>query len=500
MKRLRRPISRRDFLRITGISATALAATACGSSAPSTPTGATSASTAAESTAALASSSPVASMVNTGARETLRIALFGTQQGADDARENIAPVFAKLQPQADLQFIGIEGRDWDEYFTKILALVAAGDTPDMAFAATEGTQLFASKLAAPLDEYVKRDQAVMAEYFADVHPSLIQSMMYEGSLYELPIDWNAANMYVNTQLLKEAGYDNVSSDWTKDQFYEIAKKIAKKDASGKTEVAGYQWVNRLWGSWLPWIFVNDSNLLVEEQAPGGEWVWDTFYKGDAAVQGRGGGWRWPAPKANDPANLEALEFMIQMKQEGITPDIDFGGGTSLEGLFGGNKIGMTPAGGFWAGGLHNAGLAPEQFNVLLFPKWKSQRHQFGAAGYVIMKDSQSKDLAWEFVKYTAAKDTMMSSDALKNNFTTSPRRSMLTAQQYATTGPANWQVFYDTLDKYPDTAPIPAPPEANQITSIFTKYTGLAMAGDSTAKDALDGMQQELEAVYAKRK
>ena len=38
----------------------------------------------------------------------------------------------------------------------------------------------------PIDDCVKRDAADMKEYFADVHPSLIEAMMWEGSLYQLP--------------------------------------------------------------------------------------------------------------------------------------------------------------------------------------------------------------------------------------------------------------------------------------------------------------------------
>ncbi len=76
---------------------------------------------------------------------------------------------------------------------------------------------------------------------------------------------------------------------------------------------------------------------------------------DPAAQGRGGGWRWTAPKANDPANVEALDFLYQIYQEGITPAIELGGGDTLQGFFTTGKLAMTPAGGFWAGGLNNAG-------------------------------------------------------------------------------------------------------------------------------------------------
>jgi multiple sugar transport system substrate-binding protein len=42
----------------------------------------------------------------------------------------------------------------------------------------------------------------MKEYFEDVHPSLVEAFMYKGSLFQLPIDWNAANMYYNTASLR----------------------------------------------------------------------------------------------------------------------------------------------------------------------------------------------------------------------------------------------------------------------------------------------------------
>jgi ABC-type glycerol-3-phosphate transport system substrate-binding protein len=274
----------------------------------------------------------------------------------------------------------------------------------------------------------------------------------------------------------------------------MAKQLTNKDK----QLYGYQWVNRLWGGWMPWIFVNGSNLLTEERAPGGEWLWSTFYKDNPGAQGRGGGWRWNAAKANDPANVEALEFVVQLQQEGLTPTAELGGGESVQGFFTGGQLAMTPAGGFWAGGLHNAGMQPDAFDVQYWPKWKSQRHQFGTAGWVMFEQAKNKDLVWEFMKYANSKEIMQI--FFEGNPTTPVRRSMMTAERYATTGPKNWHVFYDTLDKFPETAPIPAPPESNAMTQIFTKYTGLAVTGEQKPKDALDAMQKELEALLAKRK
>lgn len=440
-------------------------------------------------------------------QQTLRIAFEGTAVSPLD--EQLAEGFREQFPEANVEFIPIQGADWNEYFAKVLTMIASGTVPDIMSVATEGTQLFAGQeLSAPLDEYVQRDQAVMEEYFADVHPSLVEAMMYQGSLYQLPRDFNAANMYINTKLFGDGGFEYPAADWDKDTFYNIAKELTAESGGPPF---GYGWTNRLWGSWMPWIFVNGGNLLTEERAPGGEWLWGTFYPnggasaspaaGDAAtpVEGepitRGGGWVWEAPQANSPEVVEALEFVVQMAQEGITPSVSEGGGDLLQGFFTSNNLAMTPAGGFWAGGLNEAGMASDAFDVQLFPRWKSQRHQFGTAGYIMLQASESKDLAWEYLKYSVSLPAM--EVAFAGNFSTPVRRSMMTAERYEPTGPEHWQVFYDTLDKHPDTAPIPAPPQANEITSIFMRHTSTALTFSQSPQEALDAMQRELEEVFA---
>ena len=254
-------LPRRRFLQIALGAAGLSVAAACSRAAPSASPAATAGSGTTAGAAAPASGST---------QGNLRIALFGSREDAD-RRAALIPPFNKLYPNVKVEYTPIQGTDWEEFFSKVLTMKAANNAPDITFVATEGTQLFAGQgLALPLDDYIKRDQKDMAQYFSDVHPSLVEAMMYEGSLYELPIDFNAPNMYFNTSVLQSAGLEYPASDWTKDTFYDYAKKTAKKDSSGQTQVFGYQWVNRLWGSWSPWLFVNGSNLLTEERAPGGD--------------------------------------------------------------------------------------------------------------------------------------------------------------------------------------------------------------------------------------
>ncbi|MBK9749728.1 MAG: extracellular solute-binding protein [Chloroflexi bacterium] len=418
------------------------------------------------------------------------------QENADDYAAVVA-AFNELFPNVTIEFVNVTGVDHAEIASKILAQLAAGTPVNIGYAATEATQLYAGEgLAMPLTERALADADEMAEYFADVSPTLIEGMMYEGDLYQLPRDFNAAHIYFNKSLLEEAGFEVPGEDWTKDDFLAIAQATTGIGPDGDS--FGFGWTNRLWGSWTPWFFVNDTNLLTEERAPGGEAIWSTFYADQPLAEGRGGGWRWPAPQANNPAMVEALEFVVGLTNDGLTPQVEIGGGDRLQGFFTSNKLAMTVAGGFWAGSLNNAGMEPGSFDVQYWPMWKSQRHQFGTGGAWILNGGGGEDQAWEFVKFNSQTEVMLMIPWMANASTTPVRRSMNTAEYWGQTGMENWHVFYDALDQRPDTAPIPAPVFSIEMTNIYTRFTSLATSGEMTPQAALDGMQAELEALYAR--
>jgi ABC-type glycerol-3-phosphate transport system substrate-binding protein len=409
----------------------------------------------------------------------------------------VVEAYKQEAPNVVIEFVNVTGVDHAEVASKILSQLAAGQPVNIGYAATEATQLYAGEgLALPLTQRVMDSQAELAEYFADVSPVLTETMLYEGDLYQLPRDFNAANMYFNTALLEEAGLEMPGEEWTRDDFLEYARAMT---GIGGGDSFGYGWTNRLWGSWTPWFFVNDTNLLTEERAPGGEWLWDNFYADDPLAEGRGGGWRWPAPQANNPAMVETLEFVVSLTQEGLTPVVEIGGGGTLQGFFTSGKLGMTPAGGFWSGGLINAGMEKGSFDVQFWPAWASQRHQLGVGAAWILNGAEHEDESWDFVKFNTRKEVMEMIGFFGELTGTTPvRRSMNNEARYATSGPANWHVFYDTLDQRPDTGPIPAPVFSIELTNIYTRFTSLATNGEMTPKDALDGMQAELEALYAR--
>lgn len=415
--------------------------------------------------------------------DVLTIAILGTAQD-EVARQGLVDAFHQLHPGIRVRIQAIQGNDWGDFFSKILTMIAAGIPPDVVNVATEGTQLFASRMAEPLDDYVLRDAGDLQDYFDDVHPTLLEAFMYEGSLFQLPTDFNAANMYYNTQALQLAGLDRPADDWTRDDFVAMLRAMR---AANTPDFVPYFWTNRLFGGLVPWLYVNDTSFLVETRADGGQWFWDRFYPGER----RSGGYRWRDPNADDPRVAESVEFLRELVAEGLGTRPEEGGGGALVGLFASGRIGTTPAGGYWVQGLNDAGMTATGFDVQFFPRWRTQRHQFGAAGYAIMSTSPRKDEAWEWVKFTASREAMELAYPLPT--TTPTRRSMLDEARYGTKGPAHWQVFYDTLDRFPTTGPIPAPPQQAAVETALIKNISAAVSGSAAGVPrALGTLQRDL--------
>jgi len=510
------PLKRRTFLAgVTGAAATAILAACGGGSSPTATTapaatvaGTKPVATTAATGAASSAAAPAATTGTTAGATAptavklkavkIKVAQFGTIENAQLVQK-VLDGFKKIQPDITVEVQAISAPDWDGFAAKLLTQIAAGDVPDMIQVATEGLQLFAGKgLAAPLDDYVKRDADQLKEFFSDLHPALIEASMYDGKFYCLPLDFNAANIFYSKGAFQKHGVPEPSPTWTKDDFAAAMPKLITTSGNKTTEY-GYFWTNRMWGGALPWIFVNGSNVLTEEKFPGGEYIWSTFYPNDPAAKGRQGGIKWAKAQANSPANVEAVQFLADLTQKAKaapTPAEADGTNSQIITTFANKQLATYVGGGFLIRSLDQAGVKPDEYGVTFMPKWKGQRHQFGTGGYVMSAKSVNKDAVWELIKWRTSKEVMSSN--FKDSASVRSRRSLNQALYEGAYGFKGYQIFYDTLDKYPDTAPIPQPPQANEVTAIFTKYVGLAVSGDQPVQTAMDSMQKDLATALAK--
>ena len=168
--------------------------------------------------------------------------------------------FEEANPDIDLDFPMIGS----QYADKISTVIAGGgdSVPDVIMLAMDLVPKFAKAGAVQaLDSFMSES------YKTSLYPIALNALTVEGSVYAAARDVSPMAMYLNKQLFADAGIDIPSSDWTIDEFLEIAKKLTKTDDKG---------VATQWGYYFPkypdtiydWIIAFGGRLISEDGTKG----------------------------------------------------------------------------------------------------------------------------------------------------------------------------------------------------------------------------------------
>jgi multiple sugar transport system substrate-binding protein len=232
--------SRRGFLKLTGVMASATVLAAC---AP----GAAPAAPQADGAAAPASD------------EKITIVYWHGWSGRfADWLDRVGTEFEKSNPDINVEFVQI---DWGELYTKLLTAVAAGDPPDTYVAGNETGQLYslaANNVITPIEDIGTPDD--LSKLKEVVHPSILEIGTYEGKLWAIPKWTQAYALLVNTQYLEEAGIDPAQAPETLDELDAIADKLYQRDGDGTIRRIGFHpgtWYFNYWGRFQG-QYVNDN--------------------------------------------------------------------------------------------------------------------------------------------------------------------------------------------------------------------------------------------------
>jgi sn-glycerol 3-phosphate transport system substrate-binding protein len=147
---------------------------------------------------------------------------------AGETQEELVAEFNAAQSDVivESQFQGA----YAELLQKLLAAMAAGEVPDVVLLDSPFVSLFAKDGALqPLDDLVKNDTSDFD--LDDYIPGLIADGYYDGTLYALPVMRSTPLLYVNGDMLAEAGLPRrAPATW--DEFREVSKAVTKYDANG----------------------------------------------------------------------------------------------------------------------------------------------------------------------------------------------------------------------------------------------------------------------------
>lgn len=282
------------------------------------------------------------------------------------SHERVAAAFMEEHPEIQIE---IWHQPWNDYFTKIQALWASGDSkviPDVAFL-WPTPQYAAQGVLENLDPYIEAAGYDLNDYW----PGLLESAKYQGSVYGLPRDIEVNIIYYNKDLFDAAGVAYPSEDWTWDDFLAAAEKLTQKDANGMTTVYALAAEG---GKWAKWVNQN------------GGAIFDDYVNPSRCLLA-------------EPASVGGIQFFADLMNNGYAmrpADLNQAGGDAA--VFMSGQAAMILQNTSRVSAFNAAGMNYDVAPVPI-PAGGKRWNGAGGAAWVMSSASDNKDAAWTFIQW-----------------------------------------------------------------------------------------------------
>jgi sn-glycerol 3-phosphate transport system substrate-binding protein len=285
--------------------------------------------------------------------------------------DSMAADFEKANP--DIKVKPIYSGNYGETLAKALTANKSGNPPQVAvLVASDTLTLIDEDAVAPMDQFVKTpaDKAWLDGFF----PAFMMNGRYLGKTYGVPFQRSTQVMFWNKDEFKAAGLDPDKPPQNWDETVEYAKKLTKRDASGKVTQWGLIVSSGVTSHWFLQGFTTQNQAKLTNEA------------GTEAY-------------LHTPAAVEALQYWTDLArkykvmQEGI---IDTGNAPNE--FIGGRAAIMFHSTGNLTNVKNNAKFP---FGVAMLPERKQRGSATGGGNIYIFKKSTPEQLeaSFRFVKW-----------------------------------------------------------------------------------------------------
>ena len=353
---------------------------------------------------------------------------------------------------------------WTNYFDKLKTQWVGDKAPDVMFLDNIPTWANNGYLER-IDPYIQQDKFDTSDFYA----GLLDMFRYSGGLYGLPRDNDTKVVYVNTDMLHEAGLEVPQGGWTWQDLLTASQKLTKRDASGQTTRYGFAFEPDYW--WKLWVWQNGAEIYDSYQPPA------------------------PPTKLllNDKAASDGVQFFADLINVAkVTPTYDdMNNSDKIANLFTSRRVAM-------AFGNHSdiAVFGKTQglhWDVVPLPMGKKRVNVLGGAGFVMNKTSTHKLQAWTFLKWLTGPvgEALLADTGVLVPARKSVREDNIFLRQQA----YNTQVFLQETElghKYPEFA------LSDSIDTLIDTELKPVWAGKATAAEVFAKLPEKVEPIFAK--
>lgn len=287
------------------------------------------------------------------------------------SHERVANAFMEEHPEIQIE---IMNEPWGDYFTKVQALWASGDSaaiPDVLF--LWPTPRYAAEgVLENLDPWIEKSGYNLDDYW----PALLESAMYEGSVYGFPRDIGLEVLYYNKDIFDEVGLDYPTEDWTWDDLLAAAEQLTVVDANGRVERYALAMEG---GKYQLWVGQNHGSILDDMRNPS-------------------------KCTLDQPEAMDAIQFFADMMDNNYAMrDADLGQAGGDAAVFQSGQAAMIIQNSSRVSAFNAADMNYD-VQVVPIPQGGQRSASAGGAAWVMSSGSDDKDAAWTFLSWLQSKD------------------------------------------------------------------------------------------------
>ncbi len=259
-----------------------------------------------------------------------------------------------------------------DYVSKLLTQIAGGEAPDVVFVEVNFFVPLAKKnVFLDLTPFIEKDKEFDINDFFE---PIVKRFTRNGKIYAIPRDIAPfACVFYNKNLFDKEGIKYPTDDWTFKDLIRIAKRLTKRDKSGRiTQYGFYSW------AWLNFVYSFGGSIVDDVEHP------------------------TRCTLDQEPA-IKGLQFFIDLVNKyKVSPspvalrNVD----QSPVDIFMTGKLAMYNSGAWEIPRLRT--IKDFDWDVVMFPKGPVRRaFGSGGSGYAILKTTKHPEEAWEVLKALA---------------------------------------------------------------------------------------------------
>lgn len=154
--------------------------------------------------------------------------------------------------------------DWgDPYYSRLITATVGGSPPEIGI--MHASRIFSFMSQGLLTPFTDRELEIIGVTEADFMPNIWQAALYEGLPYAIPLDIHPYALYLNVDMMEQAGLP-VRSPSTESEFLEFARVLTRDlNADGVPDIAGFSG----YGSreWLGYLYQYGGQIMDENRQP-----------------------------------------------------------------------------------------------------------------------------------------------------------------------------------------------------------------------------------------